>query len=71
MAGGLRLAELLGALSLATDLADQAPTETALKHALLSVRFGSHFGLQGQDLSDVYYRCRSGGVLFARCEGWI
>lgn len=53
--GGLRLAELLGALSLATDLAYQATPETALKNALLSVRFGRLLGLQEQVLSDVYY----------------
>ena len=53
--GGLRLAELLGALSLATDLANQTPTETALKEALLSVAFGRHLGLAEPDLSDVYY----------------
>jgi HD-GYP domain-containing protein (c-di-GMP phosphodiesterase class II) len=46
---------LLGALSLATDLAHQAPPETGLNHALLSVRFARHLGLQGQELSDVYY----------------
>ena len=34
---GLRLAELLAALSLATDLAHQVPAESALKDALLSV----------------------------------
>ena len=53
--GGLRLAELLGALSLATDLANQTPAETALKEALLCVAFGRHLGLAEQDLSDVYY----------------
>lgn len=53
--GGLRLAELLRALSLATDLAAQNPPETALKTALLSVAFASHLGLTGQELSDVYY----------------
>ena len=53
--GGLRLAELLGALSLATDLAHQAPPETALKDAVLSVAFGRHLGLTEQQLSDVYY----------------
>ena len=53
--GGLRLAELLGALSLATDLANQTPPETALKEALLSVAFGRHLGLTGQELSDGYY----------------
>ena len=61
MAGGLGLAELLGALSLATDLADLAPPETALRHALLSVWFGSHLGLQGQDFSDVYYGAAQAG----------
>jgi HD-GYP domain-containing protein (c-di-GMP phosphodiesterase class II) len=53
--GGLRLAELLGALSLATDLAHQTPAETALKDSLLSVAFARHIGLTGQELSDVYY----------------
>jgi hypothetical protein len=53
--GGLRLAELLGALSLATDLAHQTPAETALKDALMSVAFARHLGLTGQQLSDVYY----------------
>ncbi len=53
--GGLRLAELLGALSLATDLAHQVPPETALKDALLSVAFARHLGFSGQELSDVYY----------------
>jgi response regulator RpfG family c-di-GMP phosphodiesterase len=52
---GLRLAELLGALSLATDLAHQVPAESALKDALLSVAFARHLGLEGSDLSDVYY----------------
>lgn len=53
--GGLRLAELVGALSLATDLAAQNPPETALKTALLSVAFARHLGVEGQELSDVYY----------------
>ena len=52
---GLRLAELLAALSLATDLAHQAPAESALKDALLSVAFARHLGLAASDLSDVYY----------------
>ncbi len=52
---GHRLAELLGALSLATDLAHQVPLETSLKDALLSVSFGRHLGLTGEELSDVYY----------------
>lgn len=52
---GLRLAELLASLSLATDLAHQVPAESALKDALLSVAFAGHLGLAGSDLSDVYY----------------
>lgn len=52
---GLRLAELLAALSLATDLAHQVPAESALKDALLSVAFARHLGLADSDLSDVYY----------------
>ena len=52
---GLRLAELLAALSLATDLAHQVPAESALKDALLSVAFAQHLGLAESDLSDVYY----------------
>lgn len=53
--GGLRLAELLAALSLATDLAHQTPPETAMRDALLAVGFARHLGLTGEDLSDVYY----------------
>src|SRR5260370_3501661 len=64
MAGGLRLAERLGALSLAADLAGLAPPEPALRHALLSVWFGSHLGLQGQDFSDVYYGAAQAGCAF-------
>jgi HD-GYP domain-containing protein (c-di-GMP phosphodiesterase class II) len=52
---GLRLAELLAALSLATDLAHQVPAESALKDALLSVAFARHLGLADSELSDVYY----------------
>jgi HD-GYP domain-containing protein (c-di-GMP phosphodiesterase class II) len=52
---GLRLAELLAALSLATDLAHQVPAESALKDAMLSVAFARHLGLAEPDLSDVYY----------------
>jgi HD-GYP domain-containing protein (c-di-GMP phosphodiesterase class II) len=52
---GLRLAELLAALSLATDLAHRVPLETSLKDALLSVGLARHLGLTGAELSDVYY----------------
>jgi len=55
LGGGLRLAEWLGGLSLATDLAHQVPPETALKDALLSVTFARHLGITGEELSDTYY----------------
>jgi HD-GYP domain-containing protein (c-di-GMP phosphodiesterase class II) len=50
-----RLAELLAALSLATDLANSSPPERSLRNALLAVRLGERLGLEGQDLSDIYY----------------
>ncbi len=51
----LRLAELLAALSLATDLANGFPLEKALKNCLLALLLGRELGLEGADLSDVYY----------------
>jgi HD-GYP domain-containing protein (c-di-GMP phosphodiesterase class II) len=52
---GLRLSELLGALSLACDLAHRMPPETALKDALLSVGFARHLGLPDEEVRDAYY----------------
>lgn len=51
----VRLAELLAAVSLATDLADDSPLESALGDALTSLQLARLAGLSGQDLSDVYY----------------
>lgn len=51
----LRLAELLAAVSLATDLADDAPMESALGDALTAVRLARIAQLSGDDLADVYY----------------
>lgn len=51
----LRLAELLGAVSLATDLADDAPLESALGDALTALRMATIAGLKDGDLTDVYY----------------
>lgn len=51
----LRLAELLGALSLATDLANDVPPEHSLRNTLLAVSLGRQLGLEGQELSDAYY----------------
>jgi putative nucleotidyltransferase with HDIG domain len=50
-----RLAELLGSLSLATDLAAGVAEETALRTAILSVRIGEALGIQGFERRDVYY----------------
>ena len=51
----LRLAELLAAVSLATDLADDAPLESALGDALAAVELARIAQLSGDDLADVYY----------------
>lgn len=51
----LRLAELLAALSLASDLAHNLPTESALRNSLVAVGLGQRQGLSAEELSDVYY----------------
>lgn len=51
----LRLAELMAALSLATDLGDGFPLEKALRDAVLAVGLARELGLDGPELSDVYY----------------
>jgi len=52
---GLRRAEVIAALSLATDLAMGQPVEFALKSCVLGMRLGAALGLGGDDLSEVYY----------------
>ncbi len=52
---GVRLAELLAALSLATDLSHNLPLESALRNALLAVGLARAAGVEGDELSDVYY----------------
>jgi len=52
---GLRLAELLAAVSLATDLAHDVPAESALRDALLAVELARLAGWSDADLSDVFY----------------
>ena len=52
-----RLAEILGALSLATDLSAGQPTESAIGATILSVRMARAMGLVEEDLSDTYYAC--------------
>src|SRR4029077_13878717 len=51
----LRLAELLAAVSLATDLAHDVPAESAMRDALLSVELARLAGWSEPDLSDVFY----------------
>ncbi len=51
----IRLAELMAALSLATDLGMGQPMEYALCVCVLSVRLGEALGLSETELRDVYY----------------
>src|SRR5256714_5143286 len=53
--GGVRLAEVIGALSLATDLGTGQPLEHALRSAVLAVRLGELAGASAQELADTYY----------------
>ena len=60
----LRLAEAVGVLSLATDLAMGQPLEHGLRTAVLAVRMAQAMGLSDDDQVTVFY----GGVLhFAGC----
>src|SRR6187551_787297 len=51
----IRAAELVGALSLATDLGTGQPLEHALRTAVLAVRLGELAGATTQELGDTYY----------------
>ena len=51
----IRLAELVAALSLATDLGMGQPLEYALSVCVLSVRLGEALGLSESELREVYY----------------
>jgi HD-GYP domain-containing protein (c-di-GMP phosphodiesterase class II) len=54
-AGRIRAAEVVGALSLATDLGTGQPLEHALRTAVLAVRLGELAGASAKDLADTYY----------------
>jgi HD-GYP domain-containing protein (c-di-GMP phosphodiesterase class II)/DNA-binding CsgD family transcriptional regulator len=54
-AHGLRLAELLAAVSLATDLAHDVAAESALRDAVLAVELARLVGWSEPDVSDAYY----------------
>jgi HD-GYP domain-containing protein (c-di-GMP phosphodiesterase class II) len=55
-AGTVRLAELMAALSTATDLAMGQPVEQAMASCIVAVRLGQAAGLREQDLRDTYYQ---------------
>jgi HD-GYP domain-containing protein (c-di-GMP phosphodiesterase class II) len=51
----LRAAEVIGALSIATDLGTGQPLEHAMRSAVLAVRLGELAGASSQELADTYY----------------
>lgn len=52
----IRLAELMAALSIATDLAMAQPLEYAINACVLAVRLGEKLGLSDNQLRDLYYQ---------------
>src|SRR5262245_63721111 len=52
---GVRLAEVVAALSLATDLGTGHPIERSLRSCLLALHFGAGLGLTEAQLREVYY----------------
>src|SRR5207248_1366413 len=53
---GVRLAELMAALSIATDLGMGRPLETALCSCVVAMRLGEALGLDADTLHDVYFQ---------------
>jgi HD-GYP domain-containing protein (c-di-GMP phosphodiesterase class II) len=51
----VRLAEVLAAVSLASDVGHDQPLEKSLRNAVIAVRLGDELGLTGRELSAVYY----------------
>ena len=51
----VRLAEVLTALSLASDVGHDQPLEKSLRNAVIAVRLGEELTLRGAELSAVYY----------------
>src|SRR5881392_3697800 len=51
----IRAAEVVGALSLASDLGTGQPLEHALRAAVLAVRLGELAGASAKELADTYY----------------
>src|SRR4029079_11906505 len=53
---GVRLAELMAALSIATDLGMGQPLESALCSCVLAMRLGEALSLDDDTMRDVYYQ---------------
>lgn len=53
---GVRLAELMAALSVATDLGMGQPQETALRGCVVAMRLGESLHLDERTLRDIYYQ---------------
>src|SRR4051794_24138541 len=51
----MRTAEVVGALSIATDLGTGQPLEHAMRSAVLAVRLGELAGASAEELADTYY----------------
>src|SRR6266545_2246072 len=58
----VRLAEVVGCLSLVADLALGQPLEQGLRRALLAVWLGEDLGLSADELNTVYYVAQLGTV---------
>lgn len=52
----IRLAEIIGALSIATDLGNGQPLEFALRGCILAMRLGEALGYSDEALREVYYQ---------------
>lgn len=53
--GGIRMAELLGGLTLACDVASANPPEKAMRTVVLAVELGRRHGVAEPELRDAYY----------------
>jgi HD-GYP domain-containing protein (c-di-GMP phosphodiesterase class II) len=61
-ATSVRLAEVVGCLSLVTDLATGHPIEHGLRRSMLAVWLGQDLGLSGEELNNAYYVALLGTV---------
>src|SRR3977135_890904 len=52
---GVRLAELMAALSIATDLGMGQPLESAVRCGVVAMRLGETLALSGETMYDIYY----------------